>query len=76
VNCFSKVICVIKVLNVIRKWWSLKTGGRYLEVVISSGLTLKNDLGNITTNFDIQSNSVITNSSGPDIFVRYNRDSL
>jgi hypothetical protein len=53
---------------VVKDRWS-----RYLEVVISSGLTLKSDLGNITTNFDIQSNSVITNSSGPDIFVRSNQ---
>jgi hypothetical protein len=33
----SEVINVIKVQNGTSKWWSLWTGGRYLEVVVCSG---------------------------------------
>jgi hypothetical protein len=39
-GCCSEVIYVLKVLNGISKWWSLKTGGRCSEVVVSLGLTI------------------------------------
>jgi len=34
------VIYVVKVLYGTSKWWPLLTGGRYLEVVVRSGLTV------------------------------------
>ncbi len=37
---FSEVIDVIKTPNGTKKWRSLWTGGRYSEVVVSSGLTV------------------------------------
>jgi hypothetical protein len=36
----SEIIHVIKVPNGTSKWWSLRIGGCYLEVVVSSGLTV------------------------------------
>jgi hypothetical protein len=35
-----EVIYVMKAMIRTSKWWSLETGGRYLEVVVSSGLTV------------------------------------
>jgi hypothetical protein len=36
----SEVIYVIKASQGTKKWWSLWTGGRYSEMVVSSGLSV------------------------------------
>ncbi len=52
-------IFVIKVLNGTTKWWSLLTGGRYSEVVVSSGLTaLCPCLHTIEINLQVEQNPI------------------
>jgi len=39
-GCCSEFNYIVKVQYGTFKWWSLLTGGRYLEVAVTSGLTI------------------------------------